>query len=325
MNNIVLRKPFPHLFFIAVALVFPFVYPSEYAKHVFALIFIKIILCMSLRQMLLTGLLNLSIVSFMAIGAYFTAVLGTTIGMSFWIVMPLSGLICSLIGLLFAFPVLRLKGAYFFIGTICFAVCVQTFFSNFYVETFGGVPGFTPIDVPHIKLPGFELDFMSHLSYYYLTFIIMLLSIVIFYRLENSRFGQYWKAISFADRLIETVGVDLLKSKILNFTISCFFAGIAGSLFAPLIGIITPHDFDLLFMFFLVMFVVVGGTDSFWGPITGVIAISILAELLRDFGQYETIGYGFILVLALIFMPRGICGLMERFISSKKEAIKSPN
>jgi len=250
--------------------------------------------------------------------------LGTTLGMSFWVVMPLSGLTCSLIGLLFAFPVLKLKGAYFFIGTICFAVCVQTFFCNFYVKTFGGVPGFTPIARPSIRLLGFETDFTSQLFYYYLSFIIMLISTVIFYRLEHSRVGQYWKAISFADRLIESVGVNLFRYKMLNFTISCFFAGIAGSLFAPLVGIITPHDFNLGYMFIIVMFTVVGGTESFWGPITGVIAISILAELLRDFGQYETIAYGFILVLALIFMPKGICGLVEIFVSSKKEAIKSP-
>ena len=151
----------------------------------------------------------------------------------------------------------------------------------------------------------------------------MLISMFIYYRLEHSRFGQYWKAISVADGLIESVGVDLFKSKMLNFTISCFFAGITGSIFAPLMGIITPHDFDLSFMFLMVMFVVVGGLDYFWGPVMGVIVISVIAEILRDFGQYETLGYGFILVLALIFMPKGLFGFVESFF--RYFAKKQPN
>lgn len=315
MKNKIFSSKYSFLILLfLIGIVFPLVFRGPFTIHIAALIFLKIILCLTLRQMLLTGLLNLSIVAFMAIGAYFTALMGTTFGLSFWLVMPMAGLLCALIGFFFAFPLLRLKGAYFFLATVCFAVCVQTVFSNFFVQTFAGVPGFTPIEHPSIGISDFQFTFSSHLSYYYLIYAVMLIAMTIYYRLEHSRFGQYWKAISVADRLIETVGVDLLMSKILNFTISCFVAGITGAIFAPFMGIITPHDFDLGFMFLLVMFAVVGGLDYFWGPVTGVIVISVIAEILRDFGQYETIGYGFILVLVLIFMPKGLFGFVESFL-----------
>lgn len=303
---------------IALIFVLPVVL-SGYWQHVFALIFIKIILCLALRQMLISGLLNLSIVSFMAIGAYFSVVMTTTLGISFWIIMPLSGVVCFIIGLCLSFPVLRLKGAYFFIGTVCFAVAIIIFFSNFFIETFAGIPGFTPIAVPKIKLLGIEIKFHSNISHYYLACIYMIVSAMIIKRLEFSRYGLYWKAISQADRLIETVGVSLFKYKMLNFAISSFFAGISGSIYAHIIGIITPQDFGLEFLFILVALIVVGGFESYWGPILGVVVLSVIAEFLRDFGQYELIGYGIILVLAMMFLPKGLVGLSEKiYVSIRK-------
>lgn len=281
-----------------------------YGRLVMALIFVKIILCLSLRQTLLTGLLNLSLVAFMAIGAYFTALLSTTYGWSYWLVLPLAGLLCGAIGALFSFPLLRLKGAYFFIGTVCIAAVVETFFSSFLVEQFGGVPGFSPIAKPRVAAFGASFMFRTHLSWYYLTLAVLVVSLFVFYRLEHSRFGQYWKAMSFADRLVETVGVSPFRYKMLNVTIASFFAGVAGALFAPLVGLITPHDFNLGFMFLLVLYTVVGGTESFWGPAVGVLVVGVVAEVLREFGQYETLGYGIILLLALRFLPSGVCGLL---------------
>ena len=296
---------------IALIFVLPVVLPN-YWQHVFALIFIKIILCLSLRQMMLTGLLNLSIAAFMGIGAYFSALMTTTFGLSFWYIMPLSGIVCSLIAFLLSFPILKIKGVYFFLGTICFAVGIVTLFSNFFIETFGGLPGFVPIAIPKIRMMGLEIKFSSNISHYYLAGIIMLISAIIIRRLEFSRYGLYWKAISQADKLIETVGVNLFKYKTFNFVITCFFSGLSGSLYAHIMGIITPNDFALEFQFILTTILVVGGFGSFCGPIWGVFFLSIVGEFLRSFGQYELIGYGFILLFTMIFMPKGIAGLIEK-------------
>jgi len=311
MNKGALDKPVFLIIIPLIGFILPTLLPVFWI-HIFALIFIKIILSVSLRQMLLTGMLNLACVAFMGIGAYFSGVLSTNYGLSFWFTMPLAGLFCAMLGLALGFPLFRMKGAYFFIGTVCFAIIVQTFFSNFYVETFGGVPGFTPIAKPHIKIPGLDLKFISQTSYYYLSFCIMLISLMIMYRLEHSRYGQYWKAIRDADRLIETLGVDLFQHKMLNFAICAFFSGICGSIYAPFIGIITPHDFSLDFVFFVIMYAVVGGSENFWGPIVGVLVLSVVGEFLRGLGQYELFCYGIILVSALLFMPQGFLGFYER-------------
>jgi branched-chain amino acid transport system permease protein len=105
----------------------------------------------------------------------------------------------------------------------------------------------------------------------------------------------------------------------INFVISCFFGGICGSIYAHIIGIVTPQDFGLEFLFILVALLVVGGIENFWGPIIGVVFVSVIAEFLRGFGQYELIGYGFILVLAMVFLPKGLVGLMEKIFSNYKE------
>jgi len=301
---------------IPVIFLLPVVLPN-YWLHVFALIFIKIILCLSMRQMMLTGLLNLSISAFMGIGAYFSALMTTTLGFSFWYVILLSGIVCSLIGFLLSFPLLKIKGVYFFLGSICFSVGIVVLFSNFFVKTFGGMPGFAPIAIVKLKLIGLDVKFTSNLSHYYLTGVVALLSLIVMKRLEFSRYGLYWKAISQADRLIETVGVNLFKYKTFNFVISCFFCGISGSLYAHIIGIITPNDFALEFQFILTTILVVGGLESFWGLVLGVIFLSIVGEILRGFGQYESIGYGFILLFTMIFAPKGLAGLVDKVYSSR--------
>jgi len=164
---------------------------------------------------------------------------------------------------------------------------------------------------------GLQVKFSSNLSHYYLTGIVALLSTIVMKRLEFSRYGLYWKAISQADRLIETVGVNLFKYKTFNFVITVFFAGLSGSLYAHIMGIITPNDFALEFQFIIVTSLVVGGLENFWGPIYGVFFLSILGEFLRGFGQYELIGYGFILLFTMIFMPKGIAGLVEKIYPSR--------
>jgi branched-chain amino acid transport system permease protein len=306
---------------IPLVFLLPVILPN-YWLHVFALIFIKIILCLSMRQMMLTGLLNLSIAAFMGIGAYFSALMMTTYGFSFWYILFFSGVVCSLIGFLLSFPLLKIKGVYFFLGTICFSVGITTLFSNFFVKTFGGMPGFAPVAMVKLHLMGLQVKFTSNLSHYYLTGIFALLSTIVMKRLEFSRYGLYWKAISQADRLIETVGVNLFKYKTFNFVITCFFAGLSGSLYAHIMGIITPNDFALEFQFILTTILVVGGFESFWGPVYGVFFLSILGEFLRGFGQYELIGYGFILLFTMIFTPKGIAGLVEKiyFLSWRKSS-----
>jgi branched-chain amino acid transport system permease protein len=296
---------------------FIFLFPLLFSEqlfwvHVLTLIFIYIILSVSLRLVAITGLLNLASVAFMGIGAYASAVISTRLEVPFWVAMPIAGGICALFSLALGIPLLRLIGAYFFIGTVTIAMIVRVFFGNFFVDIFQGIPGFSPIAKPYITIPGIlEVVFISKVSQYYLALGVMAISLLIMYGLENSKYGRAWKAIAQADNLAESVGVDLFKNKLLAFATCNFFCGIAGATYGAIMNIITPHEFDLPRMFIIVMYCVVGGMHSFWGAIIGTVFMAVIAEFLRTLGQWELFGYGVILVLAMRFMPQGLAGLMK--------------
>ena len=143
-----------------------------------------------------------------------------------------------------------------------------------------------------------------------------IISLLIMYELENSKYGQSWKAIAQADKLAESVGVNLFRYKLLAFVICNFFCGITGATYGAIVHIITPHDFALDRVFFLVMYCVVGGMTSFWGPNIGTLIMGVISEFLRTLGQMDLLGYGIILVLAVRFMPKGLMGLFTQFTSS---------
>lgn len=300
---------------------FIFLFPLLFSEqlfwvHVLTLIFIYIILSVSLRLVALTGLLNLASMAFMGIGAYASAVLSTRLGVPFWIAMPIAGGVCALLSLALGVPLLRLTGAYFFIGTVTIAMIVRIFFGNFFVDIFQGIPGFSPIAKPSITIPGIlEFVLISKPSQYYLALVVMTISLLIMYGLENSKYGRAWKAIAQADNLAESVGVDLFKYKVIAFAACNFFCGIAGATYGAIMNIITPHEFDLPRMFIIVMYCVVGGIHSFWGAIIGTFIMAVIAEFLRTLGQWELFGYGVILVLTMRFMPQGLVGLVKPLLS----------
>ena len=125
-----------------------------------------------------------------------------------------------------------------------------------------------------------------------------------------------FSAITQSDILSESVGISRTKSKIIGFVICCFFAGMAGSIYAHFIGIITPHDFSIQAMLIPVAYVVIGGIGSTFGPVIGTTLLMILSHfLLRYLGFYELLIYGCIIVLMIRFMPQGIIGLPHQITS----------
>src|SRR4030067_1164000 len=169
-----------------IAIISPFLFPLIFSHQLFwittlTLIYISIILSASLRLMALTGLLNLACVAFMGIGAYASAVVSTHFEVSFWITAPMAGILCALLSVVLGIPLLRLIGAYFFIGTVTIAMIVRVFFGNFFVDVFQGIPGFSPIAKPRLTLMGTEFVFLSKASLYYLALGIMVITLLVMY------------------------------------------------------------------------------------------------------------------------------------------------
>ncbi|MBI4620499.1 MAG: branched-chain amino acid ABC transporter permease [Desulfobacterales bacterium] len=324
MNRKHYTKNFIILGTIAFLLIIPLLSSDPYHLQVLMVLLLNIILAISLWVIMTVGQLSLAHAAFMAVGAYTSALLVMKLGLPFWLAMPASGIMAAILALVIGSITLRLKGAYFLLVTFAFGEIVILIFSNFWESLFGGVSGLIgvpppdPISIPFIP----QVRFVSKVPLYYLALSLTLITVLTIYRLKNSRLGLTFGALKEGDLLAECIGIDIMKYKVMAFTVGCFFAGIAGSLYAHSFVVVTPIDFSFYHSVYILIYVVVGGESSFLGPILGASVLTLFSEILRKFGHYESIGYGIALILVMLFLPSGIISLLERIIVKVQELFK---
>ena len=249
-----------------------------------------------------TGLINLGHMVFFGIGAYASAIL-TTQGTPWYVAILIAGLLASLIGTIIAAIAVRLKGEYFAMVTLGLVFIAIAIARNWISLTRGalGIPG-----VPDIIRDNF----------YYMIFswAVAGLSILFFYNFVNSETGKILQAIRDDETAAAILGKNTYFYKVLSIAISTFFAGIAGSLFVHHINFIDPSVFDLEFF----IFVIAGGLASITGSIVGVFALSIVSEAMRYIivspeliGAVREITYVVVLILILVYRPKGIFGKVD--------------
>lgn len=314
------KKWIPYGFFgTAVAFLFaiPLFTREPYIFHILCLIGIQIIFASSLNIILNIGELNLAQSAFMGIGAYTSTLLVMRLSIPFWTALPVAMLTTAIVSLAIGLLTLRFKGAYFLLFTFLFAELVRILLSNFWIPLFGGIPGLTNIPRPSLTIPGLiQTNFSSNIDFYYLVLTLVLLTLFILRRMDTSRLGLLFKAISQSESLVESTGIHLIKFKIIGCALGCCFAGLAGSLYAHFVGIITPHDFSIHAVLAPIAYVVVGGMGSTYGPVLGTSFLMVLSHFyLRQLGIYELLFYGLIIVLIIRFLPEGFISL-PRVVSS---------
>jgi branched-chain amino acid transport system permease protein len=208
-----------------------------------------------------------------------------------------------------------MKGFYFLIGSFAAGEVIRLIWKwSDMTWLFGGPKGIKLIP-PVPDIPLLSLDFYNPVHYYYLCLIVVAISLVILYRVENSRIGLTFHAIHWQDKLAESVGVSTFRYRTLAFVISAFFAGLAGALYAHYVGAIAPDRFNVEEMVYVLIWAIVGGTATFYGPILGVIVLTILNEVvLRALGvdEMRPMFYGAILILFILFLPTGLESLIVR-------------
>lgn len=286
----------------------PLFVTSNFYLHVLIMTAVNIIMATSLWLILRSGQLSIGHAAFMAIGAYTSALLTMRVGLSFWLAMPLAGAMAAIIAVLVGYPSLRLKGLFFALVTFAFAEIVRIIFNSFGRDLFGGASGISAIPRPSL----FSVDFSSRISYYYLILLLMLLTILVIHRINKSRIGMTLLAISQADVLAESLGINIMRYKVLAFVIGSFFAGVAGSFFAHYFTHVSPELFTFWVSVDVLIYVVVGGLGSIVGPIVGACTLSMFSESFRTFGDYEPIVFGVALILVVMFLRGGIVSLPER-------------
>ena len=286
---------------------------SAYLIHLLILIGFYLILAISLQVAVgFTGLLNLGHIAFYAIGAYTSALL-TLNGFPFWFGFIMAGIVAMLFGFLLALPTNKLKGDYLALATMGFTFLIYAITLNWTGLTRGPL-GLTGIPKP--TLAGFT--FSSNFSFLILTVVIALISYFIIKRIIKSPFGRVLEAIRDDELATRILGKNTFLVKTYVLGISAFFAGIAGSLYAHYITFIDPSSFVLLQLIPILAIVIIGGLASLEGTVIATIILVLLPEPLRFIGfpssivgPARQIMYALILLLILIYKPKGFYGKVE--------------
>jgi branched-chain amino acid transport system permease protein len=283
---------------------------GSYHHYLASLALINIIMAVGLNVLTgNAGQMSLCNSSFMAIGAYATTYLSTKLGLSYWLALPLGGIISAVAGFLLGFPALRLRGFYLAVVTLGFLEVSQILIEQLPAIT-GGVRG---ISASRPALFGHTLS--SDLSFYYVILAITLATIWCAYSLLRSPTGRAFEAIRSSEAAAQTLAVPLAHTKLAAFVISAFFAGIGGGLFASLVGFIDPLEFGVWTSVRHVVFIVVGGLGSITGSVLGAVVLTVLPEMLRAFKEYQEFVFGGLLLVVLILLPHGLVSLGSRIRS----------
>jgi branched-chain amino acid transport system permease protein len=286
---------------------------EAYFIHLAILVGIYLILVLSLQLALgYTGLINLGHIAFFAIGAYTSALL-TLNGIPFIIAILLAGIISAFFGFLLSIPTNKLKGDYLALATLAFTFVVYAITLNWTSLTRG------PLGLPGIPKPSIlGLSFSSNLSFLILTIIIALAVYFIINRIIDSPFGKVLEATRDNELATKVLGKNTFKIKSIALGTSAFFAGTAGSLYAHYITYIDPSSFTIMQLIPILCIVIIGGLASLKGTIIATIILILLPEPLRFIGfpssvvgPMRQIIYALILLLILIYRPKGLFGKVE--------------
>jgi branched-chain amino acid transport system permease protein len=269
----------------------------------------------------LAGLLDLGYVAFYAVGAYSYALLATTFGLSFWICLPLAGILAAFCGVLLGFPVLRLRGDYLAIVTLAFGEIIRLVLINWQSLT-GGPNGITGIPRPSFfGIPFnnsdegfaalFGLEFSPIHRIIFLFYVILALALLtnwVTIRLRRLPIGRAWEALREDEIACRSLGINTTTTKLTAFAVGAMFGGFAGSFFATRQGFVSPESFSFIESALILAIVVLGGMGSQLGVALAALAMIGGVELFRGLEQYRMLVFGMAMVLLMIWRPRGLVG-----------------
>ncbi|MGN6583996.1 MAG: high-affinity branched-chain amino acid ABC transporter permease LivM [Rhizobiaceae bacterium] len=296
----------------------------------------------------LAGLLDLGYVAFYAVGAYSYSLLAIHFGWSFWILLPVAGLLAACWGVILGFPVLRLRGDYLAIVTLAFGEIIRLVLINWTAVTKGtfgisGIPkvtffGLISFDVsdPNYIAKVFDLP-MSGVYYkiflYYLILCMALVTAFVSIRLRRMPVGRAWEALREDEIACRSLGINTTNTKLTAFATGAMFAGFAGSFFAARQGFVSPESFVFLESAVVLAIVVLGGMGSLTGIAVAAVVMIGGTEILRElsflkviFGPdftpelYRMLLFGLAMVIVMVWKPRGFVGSREptAFLKEKK-------
>jgi branched-chain amino acid transport system permease protein len=298
---------------LLVAILFPLVVDNPYLVSVAVTAYVTAIAVYGLDVMLgYTGQLSLAHAGFFGIGGYAVGILTSEYGFSFWMALPIALAFTSAIGHLIGLAALRTRHDYFAIFTLAVGVMIVIVIERWEGLT-GGTDGLIGIPPPTAIGP---IRFTTLNAQYYLVLTFLVFTIYVVWALMRSLVGRTFLAVRNSEDLARAVGIDTGRTHQLSFVISAALAALGGALYATFLGSIGPDVGDVPMTFNMLVYLMIGGVASLPGPLVGTILIMGLMQALTVFQEYTMMILGPILVLVIVFFPRGIAGqgktLLER-------------
>ncbi|WP_128000840.1 branched-chain amino acid ABC transporter permease [Piscinibacter defluvii] len=246
------------------------------------------------------GRINICQAGFALIGGYATAILLSRFGLSFWLALPLSALVSAAAGAVIGSFILKLRGIYFSMLTICLTEAIRLAFLNGGDFTQGS-KGITGLPQP------FEGD--SPLPMYYLAVALLGVGLLVTWRVHYSRLGRIFRAMRLNEDLAESFGTNVWRYRVVAFSIACALGGLGGSYFAVFTQSVYPQSFTVEHSIYYMLFCFLGGLEFVSGAMIGAFALTILFELLSQFQQYQTLIYGVLMIAVILLLPNGLMAI----------------
>ena len=298
---------------VIILAILPLFLSASYMLHILILTFIYTVAAVSFRTISISGQFSIAHAAFMGVGAYVAGMTSRWLNWSPWFTIPLGAIAAMAIGMLVGYPFSRLRTLYYAMGSLFFGVVIVNLISSGGILT-GGYSGLTGVHPIFIG---------SRVPYYYLFMGLALLSIIALYRFEFSRIGVTLKAIAQSHLVASSVGINESWYRILAVGVGCFFVGLIGAAYAHYNMVISPTSFNLGATLWIIMYVLIGGIDSFAGPIVGTFILVIFPEFFRDLKSYSPYISAGILIIIVYLMPKGLVGLPQIIKSWFSESMKN--
>lgn len=296
------KNPFLGLYIvIAILIVIPFIAPNNFYLDLAIRMAINAVIVLGLNLLIgFAGQISLGHAGFLGIGAYASAILPTHFGWHPLPAMAAGAIAAAALAALVARPIFKLKGNYLAMATLGLGIIITIAIRNETNYT-GGPDGMA---VPAMALLGFQLS--TDRQWYWVVALLLVFSLWASLNIIDSPFGRALRALHGSEVASQVVGVDIVRYKVAIFVLSAAFASIMGSVTAHYVGFVTPTLADFFHSIELVTMVVVGGMASIYGSLVGAVLLTALPQALATFEGWETVVFGAILMLCMIFLPKGL-------------------
>ncbi|MFZ7127469.1 MAG: branched-chain amino acid ABC transporter permease [Desulfobacterales bacterium] len=260
-----------------------------------------------------TGQVSFGHAAFAGIGAYASGILAVKAGVNPWAGVAAGTLLAAVFGFLVGILCLKLGGIYLSLTTLAFSEILHIVINNEYEITRGTMG---------LQVPGLLSEY-SKLGYFYILLAGALFTLFVVHRLIHSNLGLNFRAVQNDERAAASLGVDVVRVRVLAFTVSSALAGLAGALYGHYLLLITPQIPSLDQQFLVLSMTVIGGLGSFAGPIIGAFSLEILSEYIRAYGEYHVLVFGLVALAVARFAPKGLVGIFRSVLARRRQS-KTP-